>query len=128
MGTTMDRTDHTATGADEPAFIALWQAHRGRMLDLAFRMLLDLRDAEDVVQEAFDRLARADIGRIDDPEGWLVVVTSRLCSTGCGAADGTRRARSSTPGTPSTRTRSIRRTASPSSTTSPWRCTPCSNG
>ena len=75
----MDRTEHTATGADEPAFIALWQAHRGRMLDLAFRMLLDLRDAEDVVQEAFDRLARADIGRIDDPEGWLVVVTSRLC-------------------------------------------------
>ena len=75
----MDRTEHTATGADEPAFIALWQAHRGRMLDLAFRMLLDLRDAEDVVQEAFDRLARADVGRIDDPEGWLVVVTSRLC-------------------------------------------------
>lgn len=75
----MDRTEHTATGTDEPAFIALWQAHRGRMLDLAFRMLLDLRDAEDVVQEAFDRLARADIGRIDDPEGWLVVVTSRLC-------------------------------------------------
>ena len=75
----MDRTEHTATGADEPAFIALWQAHRRRMLDLAFRMLLDLRDAEDVVQEAFDRLARADIGRIDDPEGWLVVVTSRLC-------------------------------------------------
>lgn len=75
----MDRTEHTATDADEPAFIALWQAHRGRMLDLAFRMLLDLRDAEDVVQEAFDRLARADVSRIDDPEGWLVVVTSRLC-------------------------------------------------
>ena len=39
----MDRTEHTATGADEPAFTALWQAHRRRMLDLAFRMLLDLR-------------------------------------------------------------------------------------
>jgi RNA polymerase sigma-70 factor (ECF subfamily) len=49
------------------------------MLDLAFRMLLDFRDAEDVVQEAFTRLARADIAGIDDPEGWLVVVTSRLC-------------------------------------------------
>jgi RNA polymerase sigma-70 factor (ECF subfamily) len=49
------------------------------MLDLAFRMLLDLPDAEDVVQEAFTRLARTDIGSIDDPEGWLVVVTSRLC-------------------------------------------------
>lgn len=49
------------------------------MLDLAFRMLLDVRDAEDVVQEAFTRLARTDIDRLDDPEGWLVVVTGRLC-------------------------------------------------
>ena len=31
------------------------------------------------MQEAFARLARADIAGIDDPEGWLVVVTSRLC-------------------------------------------------
>lgn len=75
----MERPDHTASGVDEPVFTALWNAHRRRMLDLAFRMLLDLRDAEDVVQEAFTRLARTDIGGIDDPEGWLVVVTSRLC-------------------------------------------------
>jgi RNA polymerase sigma-70 factor, ECF subfamily len=60
-------------------FTALWEAHRRRMLDLAFRMLLHLPDAEDVVQEAFARLARTDIAGIDDPEGWLVVVTSRLC-------------------------------------------------
>jgi RNA polymerase sigma-70 factor (ECF subfamily) len=71
----MQRPDH----ANDPAFTALWQAHRRRMLDLAFRMLLDVNDAEDVVQEAFTRLARMDIDRIDDPEGWLVVVTSRLC-------------------------------------------------
>jgi RNA polymerase sigma-70 factor (ECF subfamily) len=63
----------------DPVFTALWAAHRRRMLDLAFRMLLDLPDAEDVVQEAFSRLARTDIGGIEDPEGWLVVVTSRLC-------------------------------------------------
>jgi len=42
-------------------------------------MLLDLPDAEDVVQEAFARLAHADIADIADPEAWLVVVTSRLC-------------------------------------------------
>jgi RNA polymerase sigma-70 factor (ECF subfamily) len=40
---------------------------------------LDFRDAEDAVQEAFSRLARKDIAAIDDPEGWLVVVTTRLC-------------------------------------------------
>jgi RNA polymerase sigma-70 factor (ECF subfamily) len=65
-------------GSDNPAFTDLWTAHRRRVLDLAFGMLLDLGDAEEVVQEAFTRLARADIGAIDDPEGWLVVVTSRL--------------------------------------------------
>jgi RNA polymerase sigma-70 factor, ECF subfamily len=79
MGTAMKRPDHTASGVDEPVFTALWNAHRRRMLDLAFRMLLDLRDAEDVVQEAFARLARTAIAAIDDPEAWLVVVTSRLC-------------------------------------------------
>jgi RNA polymerase sigma-70 factor (ECF subfamily) len=75
----MERPDHATSGADDPVFTALWEAHRRRMLDLAFRMLLDFPDAEDVVQEAFTRLARADIAGIDDPEGWLVVVTSRLC-------------------------------------------------
>src|SRR5580765_3703018 len=67
------------SGAHEPVFTSLWNAHRRRMLDLAFRMLLDLGEAEDVVQEAFSRLARADIAGIDDPEGWLVVVSGRLC-------------------------------------------------
>jgi RNA polymerase sigma-70 factor (ECF subfamily) len=79
MGTAMERPDPSTSGTDEPVFTALWNAHRRRMLDLAFRMLLDVRDAEDVVQETFARLARADIARLDDPEGWLVVVTSRLC-------------------------------------------------
>ena len=75
----MEPPQPAASGVHAPVFTALWKAHRRRMLDLAFRMLLDLRDAEDVVQEAFARLARADIAGIDDPEGWLVVVTSRLC-------------------------------------------------
>jgi RNA polymerase sigma-70 factor (ECF subfamily) len=75
----MNRPEHTASDADNPVFTALWEAHRRRMLDLAFRMLLDYRDAEDVVQEAFTRLSRMDIASIDDPEGWLVVVTSRSC-------------------------------------------------
>jgi RNA polymerase sigma-70 factor (ECF subfamily) len=75
----MQGPDHDPSGADDPVLAALWNAHRRRMLDIAFRILLDLGDAEDVVQEAFSRLARTDIAAIDDPEGWLVVVTSRLC-------------------------------------------------
>jgi RNA polymerase sigma-70 factor (ECF subfamily) len=42
-------------------------------------MLGDIGEAEDVVQEAFSRLLRANIGEIEDARGWLIVVTSRLC-------------------------------------------------
>src|SRR4030088_874628 len=79
MRTAMDRPDQPTRRPDDPVFTALGKAHRGRMLDLAFRMLLHFPDAEDVVQEAFARLARTAIAGIDDPEGGLVVVTSRLC-------------------------------------------------
>jgi RNA polymerase sigma-70 factor (ECF subfamily) len=65
--------------AGGPTFDALFQAHRRRMLDLAFRMLLDVGDAEDAVQEAFTRLARTDVAGIEDAEAWLVVVTGRIC-------------------------------------------------
>jgi RNA polymerase sigma-70 factor (ECF subfamily) len=73
------RSSESGSTADQQRFDRLWNAHRRRMLDVAFRMLLDVRDAEDVVQEAFTRLARTDLGDLDDPEGWLVVVTGRLC-------------------------------------------------
>src|SRR5438132_1443186 len=56
-----------------------WRDHRRHVLDIALRMLGNLPEAEDVVQEAFARLMRAEIGDIDDVGGWLVVVTSRLC-------------------------------------------------
>jgi RNA polymerase sigma-70 factor (ECF subfamily) len=75
----MDRSEHSSPGAGDPLFTALFEAHRRRMLDLAFRMLLHVPDAEDVVQEAFARLARTDIAGLHGPEGWLVVVTGRLC-------------------------------------------------
>ena len=69
----------TPPRGDDDTFDRLWRAHRRRMLQLALRMLSDLGDAEDVVQEAFARLARIDPATLDDAEGWLVVVTGRLC-------------------------------------------------
>jgi RNA polymerase sigma-70 factor, ECF subfamily len=56
-----------------------WREHRRYVLDIALRMLGDLGAAEDVVQEAFARLHRGDLGAIDDPRAWLVTVVSRLC-------------------------------------------------
>jgi RNA polymerase sigma-70 factor (ECF subfamily) len=56
-----------------------WREHRRYVLGIALRMLGDLGDAEDVVQEAFTRLLRTDIDDIDDVRAWLVTVVSRLC-------------------------------------------------
>jgi RNA polymerase sigma-70 factor (ECF subfamily) len=55
-----------------------YAGHRLYLVDLAFRMLGDIGAAEDVVQDAFSRLIRADLGEIEDERGWLIVVTSRL--------------------------------------------------
>jgi RNA polymerase sigma-70 factor (ECF subfamily) len=56
-----------------------WAEHRPYLVNLAFRMLGDIREAEDVVSEAFARLLASDAAGIDDARGWLIVVTSRLC-------------------------------------------------
>ena len=56
-----------------------WVEHRPYLVDMAFRMLGDIGRAEDVVQEAFQRLSRSDFDAIEDARGWLIVVTSRLC-------------------------------------------------
>jgi RNA polymerase sigma-70 factor, ECF subfamily len=56
-----------------------WRRHRPYLVNLAYQMLGDVGDAEDVAQEAFLRLSRADVNEIDDVRGWLTVVASRLC-------------------------------------------------
>jgi RNA polymerase sigma-70 factor (ECF subfamily) len=56
-----------------------WLDHRRHLLDVAFRMLGNLSEAEDAVQEAFARLIDSDVDQIDDMGGWLVVVVSRVC-------------------------------------------------
>ena len=58
---------------------AIWDEHRGYVLDVAYRMLGSVTDAEDVVQETFARLLAADLDTIEDVRGWLVVVATRLC-------------------------------------------------
>jgi RNA polymerase sigma-70 factor (ECF subfamily) len=52
--------------------------HRPRLLGLAYRMLGDLDDAEDVVQEGYLRWHREPRDDVRAPEAWLVTVVSRL--------------------------------------------------
>ncbi|HZU49774.1 MAG TPA: RNA polymerase sigma factor SigI [Mycobacterium sp.] len=56
-----------------------WRHHRPYLVNLAYQMLGDVGDAEDVAQEAFLRLSRTDPDQIDDVRGWLTVVASRIC-------------------------------------------------
>src|SRR3989475_363862 len=64
---------------DDAALADAWREHRRYVLDVAYRMLGSVSDAEDVVQEAFARLLHQNADQIQDVRGWLVVVASRLC-------------------------------------------------
>lgn len=56
-----------------------WRRHRPYLVNLAYQMLGDVGEAEDIVQEAFLRFSRTEAGEIEDARGWLTVVASRLC-------------------------------------------------
>jgi RNA polymerase sigma-70 factor (ECF subfamily) len=60
-------------------FEDVWRDDRAYLLGLASRMLGDSTEAEDVIQDAFSRLARMPLDEIDDVRGWLAVVVRRLC-------------------------------------------------
>jgi RNA polymerase sigma-70 factor (ECF subfamily) len=64
----------------------IWRANRPLLVDIAFRMVGDIGDAEDLVQEAFTRLLSAPLDEIRDVRGWLIVVVSRLCFDLLGSA------------------------------------------
>jgi RNA polymerase sigma-70 factor (ECF subfamily) len=57
---------------------ALFQQHRPRLFGLAYRMLGTPADAEDVLHDAWLRWHAQDTAALDDPEAWLVTVTTRL--------------------------------------------------
>jgi RNA polymerase sigma factor (sigma-70 family) len=56
-----------------------FEAHRGRLRAVAYRMLGSLSEADDAVQEAWLRLARADTSDVENLGGWLTTVVARVC-------------------------------------------------
>ncbi len=62
-----------------PSVEAAWHSHRPYLVNLAYQMLGDVGEAEDIAQESFLRLARTDPSQIEDVRGWLTVVAGRLC-------------------------------------------------
>src|SRR6266516_4520596 len=85
MGPILEGSDMSTGHRPEPRqdvderLAGVWREHHRLLLDVAYRMLGSINDAEDAVQEAFARLMRVDLEEIDDVRGWLVVVVTRLC-------------------------------------------------
>jgi len=63
-------TDYAATG---------FEANRGYLTRLAYRMLGSLSDAEDVVQDAWLRWSVTGPDSVAQPRAWLAKVVTRLC-------------------------------------------------
>ncbi|CAL9527908.1 ECF RNA polymerase sigma factor SigJ [Streptomyces sp. enrichment culture] len=63
----------------DSAAIDRFEASRGRLASLAYRLLGSAADAEDAVQDTFLRWQAADRERVEVPEAWLTKVTTNLC-------------------------------------------------
>lgn len=57
----------------------LFEANRGHLRAVAYRMLGSAGEADDAVQEAWLRLSRSDAESIHNLEGWLTTVVGRVC-------------------------------------------------
>ena len=65
---------------DEPTWLAeRFEQDRPRLRAVAYRMLGSLSEADDAVQEAWLRLSRSDADAIENLQGWLTTVVSRVC-------------------------------------------------
>jgi len=64
---------------DEKILASRFEADRGHLRRVAYRMLGSASEAEDAVQEAWLRLSRADTSAVSNLSGWLTTVLARVC-------------------------------------------------
>ncbi len=56
-----------------------FEANRGRLRGIAYRMLGSAAEAEDAVQETWLRVQRSDMAGVENIGGWLTTVVARIC-------------------------------------------------
>ncbi|MFH8729487.1 sigma-70 family RNA polymerase sigma factor [Streptomyces termitum] len=67
------------TGGDAEALARRFDADRGHLRAVAYRMLGSLSEAEDAVQETWIKLGRTDVSGVANLTGWLTTVVGRVC-------------------------------------------------
>jgi RNA polymerase sigma factor (sigma-70 family) len=56
-----------------------FEAHRTHLRAVAYRMLGSTSEADDAVQDAWLRMSRSDVGRVQNLRGWLTTIVARIC-------------------------------------------------
>jgi RNA polymerase sigma-70 factor (ECF subfamily) len=85
---TMSTPSDQGVGGPDPSLGAI-MSERRQLINLAYRLLGSLADAEDVVQETYARwyaMSRQQQDAIESPGAWLTKVASRICLDLLGSA------------------------------------------
>jgi len=56
-----------------------FEEHRSHLRNVAYRMLGSQSEADDAVQETWQRLSRSDTTDVENLGGWMTTITSRVC-------------------------------------------------
>ncbi|HEY9375380.1 sigma-70 family RNA polymerase sigma factor [Streptomyces sp.] len=64
---------------DKDLLAQRFEADRGHLRAVAYRMLGSVSEAEDAVQEAWFKLNRSDTSAVENLSGWLTTVVGRVC-------------------------------------------------
>ncbi|MFI8323788.1 sigma-70 family RNA polymerase sigma factor [Streptomyces sp. NPDC085529] len=78
-GGTAGTAGGTGGGPDADGLARRFDADRGHLRAVAYRMLGSLSEAEDAVQETWFKLSRTDVSGVANLTGWLTTVIGRVC-------------------------------------------------
>src|SRR5580704_10829655 len=56
-----------------------FEEHRSHLRAVAYRMLGSLTEADDAVQNAWERVSRAGADDVENMSGWLTTIVARVC-------------------------------------------------
>src|SRR6266536_2965436 len=64
---------------DSEGLAGRFQEHRPHLRAVAYRMLGSLTEADDAVQDAWERVSRAGAEEVENLKGWLTTIVARVC-------------------------------------------------